>query len=136
MTKSKSLSRIRTIALVILLPVLVTATWFGKGLYDRIFMLEGHVVVVNATAEDHKIQCSFPSGQKLEVALKAGTSLRSLVGKTGEGSVDIVIDGTRREEVGYVTSMNGLIILTIGEDRIVLSQVSLSTRNKRMESNR
>lgn len=125
MTRAKSQFRIGNVALAILLPVLVAATWFGKGLYDRMFMLEGHVVVVNATAEDHQITFAFPSGQKTEVALKAGTSLRSLVGKTGEGSVDIVIDGTRREEVGYVTSMNGLIILTIGEDRVVFSQVSL-----------
>lgn len=61
----------------------------------------------------------------MKVDLKAGVSSRSLVEKTGEGSVGVVIDGTRNEKVGYVTSMNGLIILTIAGDRVVFSQVSL-----------
>ena len=111
--------------MVILLPIFVAATWFGRGLYDRLFILEGHVVVVNATAKDHTIRFAFPAGEEMEIDLKAGVSSRSVVGKTGEGSVDVTIDGNRRDEVGYVTSMNGMIILTIAEDRVIFSQVSL-----------
>jgi len=125
MTRAKSQFRIGTIALVILFPIFVAATWFGRGLYDKLFMLEGQVVVVNATAEDHTVRLVFPAGEEMEVDLKAGVSSRSVVGKTGEGAVDVTIDGTPRDEVGYVTSMNGLIILTIDEDRVIFSRVSL-----------
>ena len=125
MVTAKSQSRFGTIAVVILLLIVVAATWIGRGLYDRLFILEGHVVAVNATAEDHTIGFAFPAGDEIEIDLKAGASLQFEVAKTGEGSVDVTIDGTRREEVGYVTSMNGMIVLTIAEDRVTFSQVSL-----------
>ena len=88
-------------------------------------MLEGQVVAVNATAKDHTVRFEFPSGEEIEANLNAGVSSRFVVGKTGEGSVDVTVDGTPRDGVGYVTSMNGMIILTIAEDRVVFSQVSL-----------
>ena len=125
MTELRTRYKLLTIALAILLPCSVAATWFGKGFYDRIFMLEGHVVVVNATASDHEVEFEFPSGQRVEVDLKAGATQRTLVGETGEGSVKVTIDGTPRESVGYVMAMNGMLILTIGEDRVVCSCVSL-----------
>jgi hypothetical protein len=48
-----------------------------------------------------------------------------VVGKTGEGSVDVTVDGIPGGEVGYVTSRNGMIIFTIDEDSVFFSQVSL-----------
>jgi hypothetical protein len=125
MSRAKSQFKIGMIAWMILCPILVGAAWFGRGLYDRLFMLEGQIVVVNATAEDHMVRIVFPANEEMEINLKAGDSSRSLVGKTGEGPIDVTIDGTPRDEVGYVTSMNGLIILTIDEDRVIFSQISL-----------
>jgi len=58
-SKSKSQSTKATIALLALLPVCGAATWLGRGVFDRLFMLEGQVVVVNATAEDHEINLIF-----------------------------------------------------------------------------
>jgi hypothetical protein len=125
MKKTNSQSRRGTIALVILLPIVIAATWIGRGCYDRLFILEGQVVVVNATTEDHTIGLAFPSGEKIDIDLKAGASARSMIGKTGEGSLSLTIDGSRRSEEGYLTSMNGMTILTINDDRVIFSQVSL-----------
>lgn len=83
------------------------------------------MVVVNATTEDHTIGLAFPSGEKIDIDLKAGASARTMIGKTGEGSLSLTIDGSRRSEEGYLTSMNGMTILTINDDRVIFSQVSL-----------
>lgn len=109
---------------MILLLVFVATTWFGRGLYDKLFMLEGQVLLVNATAEDHTIKLTFPLGEELKVDLKAGDSSRFVIGKTGEGSIDVTIDGTGKDDVGYLTTMNGIVILTIAEDSIIFSQFS------------
>src|SRR6056300_193704 len=116
MIRTKSQLSIGTIALMILLPIVVAATWFGRGLYDRLFILEGQVVAVNATANDRTGRFVFPSGEEIKADLKAGVSSQFVVGKTGEGSVDVTVDGIPGGEVGYVTSRNGMIIFTIDED--------------------
>lgn len=125
MIRTKSQLSIGTIALMILLPIVVAATWFGRGLYDRLFILEGQVVAVNATANDRTGRFVFPSGEEIKADLKAGVSSQFVVGKTGEGSVDVTVDGIPGGEVGYVTSRNGMIIFTIDEDSVFFSQVSL-----------
>ena len=125
MSKTNSQPRTGTIALVILLLIVVAVTWLVRGFYDRLFFLEGQVVVVNATAVDHTIRFAFPAGEVMEVDLEAGNSFRFGVDETGEGSIGVTIDGARREDVGYVTSMNGMVVLTIDEDRVIFSQVSL-----------
>ena len=84
----------------------------------------GRKGVVNATAEDHTIKLTFPLGEELEVDLKAGDSSRSVIGKTGEGSIDVTIDGTGKDDVGYLTTKNGMMILTIAEDSVIFSQFS------------
>ncbi|MDA7678315.1 hypothetical protein N8577_03610 [Akkermansiaceae bacterium] len=119
-------SKLKTgkITVMILLLIFVAATWLGRGLYDKLFMLEGQVFVVNATAEDHTIKLTFPLGEELKVNLKAGDSSRCVIGKTGEGSIDVTIDGTGKDDVGYLTTKNGMMILTIAEDSVIFSQFS------------
>ena len=87
------------------------------------FLLEGQVLVINATAEAHTIHLAFPSGQEVELDLKGGACSRVFVGKTGEGSIVVTIDGDREEEVGYVTSQNGMIVIAVAQDRVTHSQV-------------
>jgi len=125
MKRTKSQSRLATITLALFLPIFVASTWFGRGFYDRKFMLEGQIVVVNATTEDRKVRLVFPNGEEIEVDVRAGVSSRSAVSETGEGSIGVTVDGSSRDEVGYVTSMNGMIIFTVSENRVTLSQVSL-----------
>ena len=109
---------------MILLLVFVATTWLGRGLYDKLFMLEGQVFVVNATAEDHTIKLTCPLGEELKVDLKAGASSRFMIGKTGEGAIDVTIDGIGKDAVGYLTTMNGMVILTVAEDSMIFSQFS------------
>ena len=47
-----------------------------------------------------------------------------MIGKTGEGSIDVTIDGTGKDDVGYLTTMNGMVILTVAENSIIFSQFS------------
>ena len=119
-------SKLKTgkITVMILLLIFVAATWLGRGLYDKLFMLEGQVFVVNATAENHTIKLTFPLGEELKVNLKTGDSSRFVIGKTGEGSIDVTIDGTGKDDVGYLTTKNGMMILTIAEDSVIFSQFS------------
>lgn len=119
-------SKLKTgkITVMILLFVFVVTTWLGRGLYDKLFMLEGEVFVVNATAEDHTMKLTFPLGEELKVDLKAGDSSRFVIGKTGEGPICVTIDGTGKNDVGYLTTMNGMVILTIAEDNVIFSQFS------------
>ena len=70
--QTKSKLKTGKITVMILLLVFVATTWLGRGLYDKLFMLEGQVFVVNATAEDHTIKLRFPLGEELKVDLKAG----------------------------------------------------------------
>ena len=109
---------------VFLLSICVATTWLGRGVYDRMFLLEEQVFLVNATNEAHTIELAFPSGEKLKLNLKGGASSRLKFGKTGEGSVTFTIDGTRKEDVGYVTSRNGMIVIAVTHDRVIFSQVS------------
>lgn len=122
--QTKSKLKTGKITVMILLLVFVATTWFGRGLYDKLFMLEGQVLLVNATAEDHTIKLTFPLGEELKVDLKAGDSSRFMIGKTGEGSIDVTIDGTGKDDVGYLTTMNGMVILTVAENSIIFSQFS------------
>ncbi|MGB0580933.1 MAG: hypothetical protein ACPGVU_14625 [Limisphaerales bacterium] len=121
---SKAKLGMRVLVWVVVLVTCVAATWMGRGMYDRVFLLEGQVLVINATGEKHAIKLAVPVGEEVKLDLKGGASSRLLLGRTGEGSVAVNIDGTRKEEVGYVTSQNGMIIITVTEDRVIFSQVS------------
>ena len=86
--------------------------------------MEGRILVVNSTAATHKIQVSFPSGKLLDFDLASGASSEAHVEDTGEGSVRVVVDGTRSEDIGYVTSRNSVMVLTVSDSKIVLSQIT------------
>ena len=123
MNNTKRRFAIRATVAVFLLSISIVAAGLGRGFYDRMFMLEGQVVVVNASNDERAIRIAFPAGEKMEVTLKAGGSSRFVVGKTGEGSVAVSVDGVRKDEVGYVTSRNGMIMITVADDRVVFSQI-------------
>jgi len=124
MNQTKSKLKTGKITVMILLLVFVATTWLGRGLYDKLFMLEGQLFVVNATAEDHMITLTFPLGEEVKIDLNAGDSSRFVIGKTGEGSIYVTIDGVAKGDVGYLTSMNGMVIITIAEDSVIFSQFS------------
>jgi hypothetical protein len=111
------------LAFLILLSVSTAASWFGRGIYDKLFMMEGRILVVNATSETHQIELAFPSGKLLNFELTSGASSEAQVNETGEGSVGVLVDGTRSDAVGYVTSRNSIMVLTVSDSKVVFSQM-------------
>ena len=125
MSTRGTFSKVALVALIAILPVAIIATWLARGVYDEIFLLDGHVLVVNATEEPRQIQLVFPSGEQMDLEIVNGGSASATVESTGEGSVEVIIDGgVRKERVGYVTAMNSLIIITVSDERVVFSHVS------------
>ncbi|NES85804.1 MAG: hypothetical protein F6K10_32890 [Moorea sp. SIO2B7] len=98
-------------------------SWVIRGMYDQNFMMEGYFHVVSNAKQDREIALRFPSGKQVDFTLKKGSSFDFKLSNTGEGSIAIVIDGTLREQVGYVTSMNSMVVLVIGNEQTHFSQV-------------
>lgn len=103
--------------------------WILRGEYDKHFMMEGHFHVVSNAKQDHEVVLEFPSGKQVDFNLKKGSSFRFKQLDTGEGSVAVSIDGKVRDQVGYVTSKNSIVVLVIGDQETGFSQIfpSLST---------
>jgi hypothetical protein len=118
-------------ALIIIAPLLFGGfcAWMLRGEYDKHFMMEGHFHIVSNAKLDHKVDLNFPSGKHLGFNLKKGGSFDFKLPDTGEGSITISIDGMVRDHVGYVTSMNSIVVLVIGEEQTEFFQIfpSLST---------
>jgi hypothetical protein len=97
--------------------------WMLRGEYDRIFMMEGHFHIMSNAKLDHRVDLHFPSGKHLSFNLKKGGSVDFKLPDTGEGSIAVSIDGVERDHVGYVTSMNSIVVLVIGEEQTEFSQI-------------
>ena len=101
----------------------VAAAWYARGAYDQYFMIEVRFHVIYLSQLGHEINLEIPSGKKKNFRLKPDGVFDFVVSDTGEGSIKVTIDGNSREPVGYVTSMNSIIVLTINEDYIGFSQI-------------
>ena len=118
------MKRITRIAVVLIVIIAVTgSSWIVRGFYDRIFMYEGHFHITSTASEDYEIEISFPSGQSYSFGLPSLGSHTFVMTETGEGSIKVVVDGKVSEKVGYVTSMNNICVLSIGDRAVVFSQL-------------
>ena len=104
--------------------------WILRREYDKIFMMEGHFHVMSTAKQDHDVVLEFPSGKEVSFNLKKSGLFDFKQSDTGEGSITVSIDGEVRDQVGYVTSMNGIVVLVIGDGKTETSQIfpSLSTK--------
>ena len=100
--------------------------WVIRGTYDQHFMMDGYFHVVSNAKQDCEIGLRFPSGKQVDFILKKGRSFDFKLSNTGEGSISVAIDGTARDQVGYVTTMNSMVVLVIGDEETNFSQVSPS----------
>jgi hypothetical protein len=98
-------------------------SWILRGEYDQHFMMEGHFHIVSNAQQDHDITIIFPSEKQIHFTLKQGGTFDFRQLNTGEGSVAISIDGKLRDQVGYVTSMNSIVVLVIGDTQTQFSQI-------------
>ena len=97
--------------------------WFARGEYDKHFMMEGHFHIVSRADQDHEVVLKFPSGKQVDFNLKKNGSVDFVITDTGEGSITVIVDGRVRDQVGYVTSMNSIVVLIIDEDHTGFSQI-------------
>ena len=111
--------------LLIILTILIcgASIWMLRGLYDEHFMMEGRFHIVSSASRDHKVTLIFPSGKQTDFNLEKGSYFDFKLVDTGEGSITILIDGLEREKVGYVTSMNSIIVLVIGDEQSNFSYI-------------
>jgi len=98
-------------------------SWMVRGAWDEQFMLEGRFHVVSVLNEDHDVTLRFPSGRQVNFPLEKGSTEDFRVTGTGEGSVEVLVDGAPKGRVGYVTSMNTQIILVITENGVRVSRI-------------
>jgi hypothetical protein len=97
--------------------------WVIRGTYDQHFMMDGCFHVVSNAKQDCEIGLRFPSGKQVDFTLEKGSSVDFKVYNTGEGGISVSVDGKARDLVGYVTSMNSMVVLVIDDEKTNFSQV-------------
>jgi hypothetical protein len=100
-----------------------TVCWIARGVYDRLFMMEGTFHVVSHCTDAHEVLLNFPSGKTKTFKLRPGAVTDFRLKGTGEGSIAVNLDGEARDEIGYVTSMNSIVVLVIGDETTNFSQI-------------
>ena len=99
------------------------AAWFARGVWDEAFMMENHFHISNQSDKDIDLEIQFPSGAKFDSKLQGGGSSDFRVDSTGEGSVKVLVNGKVIGDVGYVTSMNSIVVLSVNESKVRFSQI-------------
>lgn len=112
----------RILFVLILLVVVGVLAWITRGMYDHLLMLDGRFVVVNCTDHPLDVTLDLPSGNQITFTIKAQASHTFTDTATGEGAIGVSIPGRPTESLGYVTSMNGIIILSIDDDSVTFTQ--------------
>lgn len=97
--------------------------WFARAIYDKLFFLEGTILVVNCTDQTLDITLDFPSGTSKQMTLNPKASHEYVETNTGEGDISVSIPGRTPENVGYVTTMNDIIVLSIDDNNTTFSQI-------------
>lgn len=112
-------------ALFIVISLFVSGllTWIARGEYDKHFVMNGYFHVVSNANQDHEVILEFPSQKEMNFSLKKGGSFNFKLDDTGEGSITVSIDGKVRDKIGYVTSMNNIVLLVVGNERTEFSQI-------------
>jgi hypothetical protein len=106
--------------------------WFARGVWDEQFLMEGHFHVTNHSDENVDVELQFPSGAKFDCELQGSGSADFRIKNTGEGSVKVLVNGKVVDSVGYVTSMNSIVILSVSESRVVFSQIFPSIKTEQV----
>lgn len=97
--------------------------WTARGLYDQFFLLEGHFHLVNHSEEEVEVMVRFPSGKSFEQTISKWRTADFIVEESGEGSVEVTVNGKMLKKVGYVTGMNHPVVLSVSPDNVTFSQI-------------
>lgn len=113
----------RIFAAALAVAVCAGAAWMLRGMYDRIFMLEGVFLVTNAGGSDIRVELTFPSGESREFQLGKGASRTFVLSDTGEGGIEVRVGDGAVITTGYVTSFNDLCFIAVGDSTVSFSQL-------------
>lgn len=97
--------------------------WVLRGEFDKHFMMEGHFHIVSTASENFDVVLQFPSGESASFYLNSGDTHSFKETNTGEGSIIVFINGKDRDQIGYVTTLNNMIVLTVGDKETGFSQI-------------
>jgi len=122
--KENAMGRVAGIlAPVLAVIVFAGAAWVLRGVYDRMFMLEGVFLVTNAGGSDIQVGLTFPSGESRVFQLGRGASCTFVLKDTGEGGIDVRVGDGPVTTTGYVTSINDMCVIAVGDSTVSFSQV-------------
>ena len=111
------------IFIAIMAVVVVFSTWTGRGLYTNLFEFDNIFHVVNNTGEKNIIEIKFPSGESFSQDYHQGQGLSYRAQNTGEGGVHVSISGKSFGSCGYVTTRNGISIISVSSDNLAFSRL-------------
>ncbi len=117
----KKVSKLLAAALLVM--VCAGAAWVLRGMYDRMFMLEGVFLVTNAGGSDIQVELTFPSGESREFQLVKGASRTFVLSDTGEGGIGVRVGNSPVATTGYVTSINDMCVIAVGDSTVSFSQL-------------
>jgi hypothetical protein len=114
---------VRILAPMLAILVFAGAAWVLRGVYDRMFMLEGVFLLTNASCRDISVTLEFPSGEIREFQLGRGASRTFVLNDTGEGGIDVRVGDGPVTATGYVTSFNDMCVIAVGDSTVSFSQL-------------
>ena len=121
-----SKSNIISIFFVAMVAVVVGfSAWTGRGLYTKLFEFNNIFHIVNNTGEKGNIEIKFPSGESFKQEYHLGQGLSYRAQNTGEGGVHVTFNGKSLGECGYVTTSNGINIISVSSDNLAFSGLYL-----------
>lgn len=118
----KRVSKILAATLAVV--VCAVAAWVLRGVYDRMFMLEGVFLVTNAGGSDIHVGLTLPSGESREFQLGKGASRTFVLNDTGEGGIGVRVGDGPVITTGYVTSINDMCVIAVGDSTVSFSQLT------------
>jgi len=114
---------VRVLAVTMVIAACSGAAWVLRGVYDRMFMLEGVFLVTNAGGSDIQVGLTFPSGESRVFQLGRGASCTFVLKDTGEGGIDVRVGDGPVTTTGYVTSINDMCVIAVGDSTVSFSQI-------------
>ncbi|NJK33695.1 MAG: hypothetical protein HC919_01405 [Oscillatoriales cyanobacterium SM2_2_1] len=96
--------------------------WQVRGLYDGLGVGHNLFHVVNTTKVNQAVVVSFPSGTSYQLSIPAESATEFMESKTGEGGIRLT-SGAKTYQLGYVTSINPMIVIAISDTNATVTQV-------------
>lgn len=106
--------------------------WVLRGEFDKHYMMEGHFHIISTASQNYDVVLKFPSGEYVSFYLTSGGTYDFKQTNTSEGSITVAINGKDRDEIGYVTSLNSIVVLTVGDKETGFSQIFPSLNTEQM----